>query len=206
MTLIRVEHIKSDELHPLHCQHEGQTQPQVSYLELDVISGKLSASYSGEIGGGVPEQVWHGLRRRYPISAQLTTDEINSLLDHITPIAQQIINGAKIEYDSQMNHIADLNDSAEKAEEEMEKECADALEYSDAVQNQGGVWSAEVYYSGADLGDLGLTPGTTDEQLKQIIEDEQHVARSDGRTVNGLEDYLENELKTLRENALEETE
>ena len=206
MTLIRVEHIKSDELHPLHCQYEGQTQLQDSYLELDVISGKLSASYSGEIGGGVPEQVWHGLRRRDPISAQLTTDEINSLLDHITPIAQQIINGAKIEYDSQMNHIADLNDSAEKAEEEMEKECADALEYSDAVQNQGGVWSAEVYYSGADLGDLGLTPGTTDEQLKQIIEDEQHVARSDGRTVNGLEDYLENELKTLRENALEETE
>ena len=193
---------------PQRCRgfFEGQTQLQDSYLELDVISGKLSASYSGEIGGGVPEQVWHGLRRRYPISAQLTTDEINSLLDHITPIAQQIINGAKIEYDSQMNHIADLNDSAEKAEEEMEKECADALEYSDAVQNQGGVWSAEVYYSGADLGDLGLTPGTTDEQLKQIIEDEQHVARSDGRTVNGLEDYLENELKTLRENALEETE
>jgi hypothetical protein len=206
MTLIKVEHVKSDKLHPLHCQYAGQTQPQESYLELDVISGKLSASYSAEIGNGAPFAVWHGIRRRYSISAQLTADEINSLMDYVTPIAQQIINGAKIEYDSQMNHIADLNDSAEKAEEEMEGECNTNSELSRAELHNEGVWDAEVYYNMTTNEEMGLTSETTDEQLKQIIEDEQHVAESDGRTVNGLEDYLENELKTLRENALEETE
>ena len=215
MTKVRVEHIKSDELHPLHCQYAGQTQPQVSYLELDVISGKLSAVTSGEIGDVIDDPYWHGperrysvnhgLQRRYPISAQLTADEINGLLDDVAPIAQQIINGARIEYDSQNNHIADLNDSAEKAEEEMEEECAHEIQYSHSSRGEG-IWDAEVYFNMTTAEEIGLTSETTDEQLKQIIERERSAAKRDGRTVNGLEDYLAIELKTLRENALEETE
>ena len=68
MTKVRVEHIKSDELHPLHCQYAGQTQPQVSYLELDVISGKLSAVTSGEIGDVIDDPYWHGPERRYSVN------------------------------------------------------------------------------------------------------------------------------------------
>ena len=202
MTKVRVEHIKSDKLHPLNCQYGPQIL-QESYLELDVITGKLSASCSGE-GNSVPEPVWIGLRRQYEINHSLTRGEINNLMDHIAPIAQRVLDGITV---GDYSESISMTEDVDNAESDIRHECEDALEYSNAVQLGEGVWDADVYYNiTTDYEEMGLTSETTDEQLKQIIEDEQHVAESDGRTVNGLEDYLENELKTLRENALEETE
>ena len=191
MAKIQIEHIKSDELHPLFARYGGQNQAQSSYVELDVTSGKLWAAYDGEIGDSVPAPVWHGSRRRYEVTNILVSSEINDLLDRIAPLAQRVLDGTT---------VGDYTEDADSAEREIRQECDEAIEMSRAVQYGEGVWDAESYYDGTDPDEIGLTPGTTDEQLSKIIEEEKDAARRDGRTIDGVEEYLENELKTLREN------
>ena len=206
MAKIQIEHVKSDELHPLFARYRGQTRAQWACIELDLISGKLWAAYAGEAGrhfnvasfsDSIPAPVWHGQRRQYEVTNILVSSEINYLLDHIAPLAQRVLDGTTF---GDHSESVSMPDDAEKAEKEIGEECDEAIEMSRAVQYGEGVWEAESYYDGTEADEMGLTPGTTDEQLSKIIEEEKDAARRDGRTIDGVEDYLENELKTLREN------
>ncbi len=197
MAKIQIEHIKSDKLHPLFARYRGQNRAQWACIELDLISGKLWAAYDGEIGDSVPAPVWHGVRQQYEVTNILVSSEINDLLDRIAPIAQRVLDGSTV---GDYSESVSMTDDAENAEMEIREKCDEAIERSRAVQYGEGVWYAESYYDGTEADEMGLTPGTTDEQLSKIIEEEKDAARRDGRTIDGVEDYLENELKTLREN------
>ena len=67
---------------PVLYQYQGQCFPQPAYLELDpMLAGEivLTADYSGEIGNGVPMNVWHNLILRFGIPSQVTLKALNTL-------------------------------------------------------------------------------------------------------------------------------
>ena len=55
MANINVTHLDTNELHPLWRQYDGQLTTQPAFIEHDTRNGSLIADYSGEVGGGVPE-------------------------------------------------------------------------------------------------------------------------------------------------------
>jgi len=67
---------------PVFRQYDGQCFPQAAYLELDpMLTGEivLTADYSGEIGNGVPMNIWHNLILRFGIPSQVTLKALNTL-------------------------------------------------------------------------------------------------------------------------------
>ena len=68
---------------PLYEVYPQQLQPQSAYLEFDPAADELAleADYSGEIGGGVPANVWDGLIQRFSVSPCVLRSEIEALAD-----------------------------------------------------------------------------------------------------------------------------
>ena len=191
---IQVTHLDEDELHPLWCQYDGQltTQPAfigvdtttpyddlplVSIIFLPTTSNKihgLSADYSREIGGGVPESVWSGKRRRYSISPHLTADEINTLLDEVAAVLEKDPDAGDFGGD-------------------VERMCADRLTESH------GVMAVEDWMQGIDPCDeYGLTVDSTDDDLETIAAAMIDYATGEGCTITGVSDYCENLRDELR--------
>ena len=166
---IEVAHLETDDLHPLWQQYEGQLNTQPAYIEFNSITDELSADYSGEIGGGVPEDVYYGKRRRYSISPHLTLDEINTLLDEVAAVLE--------------------TDSGK----DVERMCADRLTESH------GVLAVEDWMQGIDPCDeYGLTADSTDDDLETIAAAMVDYATGEGCTITGAVgfcEYLRDELR-----------
>jgi len=191
---IQVTHLDEDELHPLWCQYDGQLQTQPAFIEVDTttpyddlplvsiivlpttsnkIQG-LSADYSREIGGGVPESVWNGKRRRYSISPHLTLEEINKLLDEVAAVLEKDPDAGDFGGD-------------------VERMCADRL------TNSHGVLDVEDWMQGIDPCDeYGLTADSDDDELQAIAADMVDYATGEGCTITGVSDYCENLRDELR--------
>jgi len=169
-TTITITPVESSELHPLWRQYDGQSTTQPAFIEHDTRNGSLIADYSGEVGGGVPEDVWNGKRRRYAISPQLTCAEINVLLDDVAA----------------MLPFSD-------ADAEIEELCADRL------TDSHGVMGVEDWMEGIDPCDeYGITADSTDDDLETIGAAMVDYAAGDGCTITGVSDYckqLRDELK-----------
>lgn len=69
-----------DDGESLNFQYDGQYQPQPAYLEINFGSKSISANYSMEIGGGVPSDVFNGVKHRAYIDPRLTSESINEIL------------------------------------------------------------------------------------------------------------------------------
>ena len=176
-------------LHPLYHKYQQEIEGQPAYVELDVRTGSLYADWDAEVGNGVPADVWHGLRRRYGIINILTTDEINTLLTELAPIAQRIVDGTDIQSDGLQDRPV-LSEQAQAAEEELTDVCRAAGTTSI------GIIDAAMYYgevSTAHLHDVTaqVKADTTDEQLSALVEEAQLDGRTDGATITGLDEYFE---------------
>ena len=69
---------------PLYKKYPAELSPQQAYLEFDP-DGKelaLEADYYGEIGGGVPSNVWNSLLIRFDVSPYVLRSEIEGLADN----------------------------------------------------------------------------------------------------------------------------
>ena len=168
---IVVQHLDDEEegLHPLWVQYEGQLNTQPAYIEFNSITDELSADYSGEIGGGVPEDVYYGKRRRYSISPQLTLDEINTLLDEVAAVLE--------------------TDSGK----DVERMCALRLTESHGVQE------VDEWMQGIDpCEEYGITADSTDTDLETIGAAMIDYATGEGCTITGVSDYCENLRDDLR--------
>ena len=69
---------------PVFHQYQGQYAPQYAFLEFDPMTPAteeivLIADYSGEIGNGVPHDVWHNLILRIGIPSDVTLKALNTL-------------------------------------------------------------------------------------------------------------------------------
>ena len=168
-TTITITPVESSELHPLWRQYDGQSTTQPAFIEHDTRNGSLIADYSGEVGGGVPEDVWNGKRRRYAISPQLTCAEINVLLDDVAAVLR------------------------EDADADIEELCADRLTQS------MGVYEVGDWMEGIDPCDeYGITADSTDDDLETIGAAMIDYATGEGCTITGVSDYckqLRDELK-----------
>lgn len=103
---------------PLYCYYRGQMQAQPAYATLNLKTGAVSADYSGDVGNGMPAEVWHGRVRRYPINNHLTGAQTGELLDSLLPVFQRILSGSEIVWDGN-NNVGVLNEDAAAAEAEL---------------------------------------------------------------------------------------
>jgi hypothetical protein len=169
---IEVAHLETDDLHPLWQQYDGQLNTQPAFIEFDTITDELSADYSGEVGGSVPESVWNGKRRRYSISPHLTYVEINTLLDEVAVVLEK------------------------DPDADVERMCADRLTESH------GVLGVEEWMEGIDpceeYGMYGITADSTDDDLVTIGAAMVDYATGEGCTITGVSDYCENLRDDLR--------
>jgi len=191
----------------LYRKYDGQSDSQGIYIELDCKNETLSVSYNAEIGNAVPFSVYHGHEQRWGIPL-LTTDAINSLLDEIEPLAERVVAGYESEWDGN-NHVAEFDEDAQNALDEIEELCNAAEENADETDTVQE-WDIENYldsvtfYHDSDekqckwqsvvtviVGDYGTITGkTTDDELSDIktaIDDD-----TDGENIvlNGVEKWL----------------
>ena len=95
-------------------------QPQPAYITLNLRTGEVDADYSGEIGNGVPADVWHGLVIRFPLSSEATGGTIENMIDNNLSIFQEILDGSEVVWDGS-NHVGKLTDEAREIAEDMDR-------------------------------------------------------------------------------------
>lgn len=169
-------------LHPLFHKYEQELQEQPAYIELDIRNGSLIADWNPEVGNGAPVDVWYGLRRQYRISSDLTTDEINSLLTELAPIAQRLVDEIEIQTYGLQDRLQFLSDKAESAEEDMTNACRFTHTKS------SGVFDAGDWLAGTSR--KRIYAETTDEQLLAMAKEYRSDAYFEDATVNGIDEYL----------------
>lgn len=179
----------------LFCQYPGrQMQPCVLTLDLD--NGDLSARYDPELSDGArPESVFNGRILWVPIPC-LTGTAANRLLEEVAPVAQQILDGAEIQWDGS-NHVGVLSPDALMAYEVLIERCDpqnSSWDDGDTVSawDAGNWFSTESAEQVADR--LGITADTSDEELAALAKAEAEEALTcspAGRVhLTGAEDYL----------------
>ena len=111
---------KSEERFPVYCKYPQQCNPQPAYITLNLRTGEVDADYSGEIGNGVPADVWHGLVIRFPLSSEATGGTIENMIDNNLSIFQEILDGSEVVWDGS-NHVGKLTDEAREIAEDMDR-------------------------------------------------------------------------------------
>lgn len=171
----------------LYCRYQAQCRPQPCYVTLDCRTAELSAAYSGEIGGGVPVDVWHHRAIRWHIPA-LRGDPAAALLEGLAPLAQRVVDGYSEIWDGS-NHVGQLDDDAYSACAEIADRCVDA---GDEDYDQISVWVAADWLDSASDAALGLTASSTDAELTAMAARIREDAAGEGVDVlEGLEQHLE---------------
>ncbi len=185
MAYVKITHLETDDLHPLWQQYDGQLNTQPAFIEHDTRDGSLSADYSGEVGGGVPMDVFEGKRQRYSISPHLTQDEINKLLDDVGFHLDVALKDAVYhERWQRLRHgvCADV-----------ERMCADRLTESH------GVLGVEDWMQGIDpCAEYDITADSTDDDLETIGAAMVDYATGEGCTITGVSDYCKHLRFELR--------
>lgn len=180
----------------LYHRYPGQASPQDARVSLDCASGALTAETDPEIGNAVPVRQWHGHIRCWSIPA-LTADAANELLEEIEPLAQRVCDGYASRWDGS-NHVADFDDDATAAIEEIAALCERAK--ADAAEGVGALktWDADAWFGGIGSAarqarTLGITAATTDDELAAIEAREEESALASGECdeIDGIRKHLE---------------
>lgn len=114
-----------DEVAPLYFKYTSQVNPQPAFIEIDE-NGVVTAGVNGEIGNGVPSNVWHKVDLRVGCSSLLHG---NSLIEFLegevgNDLLRRIHNGHSVDWDGS-NHVGSLTEDAENAILELENELHD---------------------------------------------------------------------------------
>jgi hypothetical protein len=163
-------------------------------IELDLRDNSLSASVTEPTDHAMPWDVWLGYRRRYEIPL-LTADAANRIMKEIAPLADRI---AADWTEGPRMHGTDwqvvLGKDASAAEGELTEYLRRLMEYPDLV-DLIEVYDVDAATNGGEIIEYGITPDTTDEQIREIA-DEITLEIADYCTVSGvavipgLEEYL----------------
>lgn len=167
---ITITHLETGKLHPVYVQYDGELTTQPAFIEHDTRDNTLVAGYSGEIGGGVPEDVWNGKRRRYKINPDLTENEINTLLDEVGSMLSKDV-------EADVEHICEFR-----------------------TTDSHGIYAVTDWMEGIDpCEEYGITADTTDDELQKIATDMVDYATGEGATITGVAEYCENLRDELKE-------
>ncbi|CAI4198577.1 hypothetical protein OG330_31015 (plasmid) [Streptomyces albidoflavus] len=184
----------------LHRQYSGQHEAQPVYIELDLESETLHASYNAEVGNAVPFSVRHGFERRYTIPV-LTGEAANQLMEQLVPLANRVVADWEKHWDGN-NFVAHLGEDAVAAEQELEELIsADAMDYSpDSVVAE---WDIDGATNGCEAEEWGITADTTDARLDEIeakiLADLAECGERAVAVCDGLNSYLRGLREEFRE-------
>lgn len=204
MPTVSVVHL--DETNPavLFHRYRSTEHPQQAILELSLRDGELRADYNGEPGDdGYPAEVAQGLIRWYSIPC-LTAQVANQLLDSVAPLAQRVLDGARIT-DGWNNATVCLDTDANAAEEEIAAMCNPKGWGTESTVEE---WTASDWYHSfttdeALIETLGITAETTDARLQELAEEEEREASGSGNAgytmLTGVVEYLTERREQLRE-------
>lgn len=176
---------------PLYHRYPGQNKPQDAYIELDCRTGELSADWNAEVGGGVPEAVYFGHIRRFPVSCYISQSALYDLLTdpEVRALADRIIAGY---IDDEGRAI--LTDDAHAAAYTIEARLA----MSNWPEYQVQVYDADEWIGEDTM--RTITAETTDGALDEIAASAQSQADIDGVMINGnIRDFLRNFRANLEE-------
>ena len=109
-------------------------------------------------------------------------------MEELVPLAERIVEGYESHWDGS-NEVARFTADAKEAKIDAEHLCEDYGDEADRLV----VWAAEEWLGDADDEELGISPGTTDDQILETIEDRVMAdAKAEGVDVlEGLGSYLE---------------
>ena len=92
-------------------------QPLKAFLDLDE-EGWVTIGPDEEYGA-IPEPVWHNRWIRFGVNNELTIEEIDQLLEEITPLLEAVHAGHWVEWNGS-NHVGQLTEEAQQAKEAIE--------------------------------------------------------------------------------------
>ena len=182
-------------------QYMGQLAPQPVYIQLDLRSGRMLADHQGEIGGGMPMEVWHGFLRRYDIPI-LTGEAANRLMRQLTPLADRVLSDWHEHWDGN-NHVPVLGDDASAAEEDIaDLTAVESFSERDVV----ACWEIADAVNGEEISEYGITRDTSNERLQEIADERVDELASNTLNSSGIAvcPGLAEHLQTLRDDLARE--
>lgn len=184
-------------LAPLYCRFPGELEPQGAYIEITTRTRELTADYSGEIGFAIPMSVYHGQVIRIPVTPYLNGAVLADLLDsdEVQALAGRVCDGHSIEWDGN-NNVGVLTDDASAALGELGEyldEYTARLDTPDIVS----VWECSDWVQSA--AQVGITPDTSDEEIKALAAECEAEVSADFAMIDGNMEqhllYLRDQLK-----------
>jgi hypothetical protein len=107
--------VRPPTIRDIYCHYPSQTDAQGVYLYLNAETGSARITYDGEIGGGLPMDVHHGITRRYRLPIIPSVDYAQWLLNRLAPQLQRVIDGSEAVWDGS-NNVGREDDDALDAE------------------------------------------------------------------------------------------
>ncbi len=179
---------------PLFRQYDGQTGPQDAFVEIDGEDRDAFASYNAEIGNAIPVYVWKNKSRRVPAPVYLrgkkVADYIKAVLEITEPAAEDFF----IEWDGNNNvgRWPNWDEETDRALEKLYEEWA-----NDETVNWD-IADADEYYCYV-RGELGVTAGTSDDEIVNLATNLREGAKGEGYLVQGTLEYLYGIRNDLRD-------
>jgi hypothetical protein len=164
-------------LAPLYHRFHNQTNPQPAFIEIDPAGRRVYADYSGEIGGGMPESVWHNRAYRFSVSPYVSGSALTQYMesDEFKALVGRICRGHKIRWDGN-NLRGHLSYAGCEAIFEIERNLQD-LDQDQVRDAYEWLYGHAETDTAADLGGgMIITAETTDERLAEIGKEIEDIA------------------------------
>lgn len=113
-----------------------QYQPQDAFVELTE-SGNVAVRWNPEIGSAIPVSVWNNCDYRWKIAHDLTTDEIDDLLDEALPLLERVHDGLTVAWDGS-NRKGHLDGDADDANYRLDRMCSERMTETDWDEDYDG--------------------------------------------------------------------
>jgi len=204
-----------EELAPLYNRYQTQCNPQPAYVELDCEEEIVSADWDGEIGGGVPFDVWHHRTMRVDVNECVKGDFLADLLesDEFKTLYERVFKGYSSDFNGQSNLVGHLDDDAQEAIEKIEvllqsyittEDCADVYEVRDWLEPCVVIAKDGLSVT---VGDYKITAKTTDEELHDLASGMESEAEINCQILDGdMYDLLVEYRSNCQEEEEEEEE
>lgn len=180
--------------------YSGQQQHQPVFASLDLRDGEWTVDYSGEIGNGVPADVWHGHVLRFDLDVIPTADGANRLLTRTAAAAQRLLDAHRSRRHAPQRSAFD--DSPDPCQGEIDAATAELEQALRDIPDADriDVWDLESIWSSLDYNEI--TADMTDEDVSQhadaLMRDLADNAGTGLAVCNGLLEHLMEERDSKR--------
>ena len=85
------------------CQYPGREYPQGAYIQLRMSAEPphLCATFNGEVGTAVPEDVYHGHTLRFEFPCDALLKDVRGVMKKVAPLCAELAKGYDTRFDGQ---------------------------------------------------------------------------------------------------------